>query len=1405
MADLETIGVKAIVEGAASYISDLNKMAAAEKSTAADAKSLETASKNAGKGLDAAGQAAGNAQKPLKSLDDQAAQTAKTMKQFDTAVTALSLGALAGFAGGAVYAVKQAASFEHQINILGAVSGASADQLGQVQTKAKELGADLTLPGTSASDAAGAMTELAKAGFTVEQAMNASKGVLQLSAAAQIDNARAAEIASNALNAFKLPAENAVHVSDLLAGAANASSAEIDQVADSLQQSAAVYASAGISIEDLTTAIAEMANAGIKGSDAGTSLKTMLLALESPSNKAKDAMEELGINIYDANGKMIPFKDIIGQVSGAVTGLTQQQRDQALATIFGSDAIRSANIVLAAGVKPFEDLAGAVNKQGAAADLANAQMQGLSGSWEGFKSQMQTVATDIGERALPVLTNLTTQAANLLGTFDNLPASTQNLIIMSGVLAALAGPAYNAIAKVVTVMLNLEKASNGTKVAIGAIGLGALAIGVDALLQKTTGAGLIDHVFGDVASIEAHAAAIGHLNAAILASGPTADKLALATQSVANAQSQLAAAGGEAIGSQNAFQNALLGSDNRIFGFDVGLSDGIDTLKEFKEQVAVGGEEMLKNGATVGQLKAVYDTLSPALQQVFDAHTHVTEAIELQKESVAGQTYQLAAMSGTAAELAGQLRATALGITSTADAEPQARDALAEWTDTVETAKDGTKEFQKAIDTLIHTFADTNPVVVALSAENAKLQERIDQIKGSTDSLSASQQAQVDSIQAQIDANNAAIQPMADNQKAMEGQQQAAQNLLGPDGYGALLNKLQDLKIPQEDQIALQGHLSDAYLSLATNDIPTAVSAFQDLAAHLDPKIWAVLGQSAGPALMDAIKTSYTGPDKDALIAATQALIDKATEDSKATATAGGQELGANIADGVAAGVQSRVANAMAAVKAMVYSLLGAGQTAAQSKSPSRLFADQLGEPITQGVMVGMLSAEPELLRTMTNVIEDVADEGDSAQRTILIPAVNNWGDDAIRTYQKKLSDLRTTLLNNLDSNTQMSDDEVKQMFATIIDTVNAAPLTPAFVSAIDSAVAAMVTSLAAGKGVANAQVADLIASILVQVANGSAQIQQATSKLAGSATGGGGGGGFNGSVPQGGFAEPGGPASQGPQAGTTYKYASDVPGSTNGELPGVPGFDWVWVPGVGYHLETKSYGESPQTSGAGLGHVEGKGAVDPYNHPGLVWDGSKWVTPQAYTGYASPLTYSQAVAASQYYIDPNTGKALPKDQYVWDPKTRTYVLKAGASSGSFAIGALNIPYDGDYRLHKDETVVPKNVSAQFLFRLLQNHGIGASRWASMLGTFESLEGGDRRGGNQITRAISYPETAELPRAYTSATSSAIMPSISLDLRGSTFSGSPEENAAAIDVKIRNSVAMMFGQDAFISGAKTTW
>lgn len=312
----------------------------------------------------------------------------------------------AGLAAAFTSTLRTAGEFQRALQILRAVTGATESQMSAAANVARELGRDIHLPNTSARDAAEAMTELAKAGFTAQQAMDAARGTLQLAAAAGISVSEAAKISSRQINAFALSADDAGRVADVLAAAANAASGEIPDMALAFSQASNVAKRSGLSIEDTAAALALFANNAILGSDAGTSLRVMLTRFIPVSARADTEMKRLGLSAFTSSGEMKPLRQIMQEYHDVLVRLTPRQRAQALQVIFGQDAQRAANLLLVEGVDAYDKLRGAVDRQGAAAELSRARNAGYLGALDAFKSSVETLQISLGEKLLPTFTDM---------------------------------------------------------------------------------------------------------------------------------------------------------------------------------------------------------------------------------------------------------------------------------------------------------------------------------------------------------------------------------------------------------------------------------------------------------------------------------------------------------------------------------------------------------------------------------------------------------------------------------------------------------------------------------------------------------------------------------------------------------------------------------------------------------------------------------------------------------------------------------------------------------------------------------------------------------------------------------------------------------------------------------------
>lgn len=315
---------------------------------------------------------------------------------------------------GMVAATVAATGFEKSISGIGAVAGATAEEMGQVSKLALQLGKDTSF---SASEAAAGIEELVKGGLTLEDIFaGGAKAALDLAAAGAVSVADAAEIAANAVGQFGLKGAELGHAADLIAGAANASSLSVTDFKFSLAAVGAVANTVGLTFDDTAVAIAEMGKAGIKSSDAGTSLKAMLLNLQPATKKASAEFRALGLitedgsnQFFDAAGNVKSLAEIQGVLQKATAGLTKQQKLASLEIIFGSDAIRAAAVLANEGAEGYDAMAAAMGKV-TAADVARERLNNLAGSIDQLTGSLATAAISVGLRFTPALKGLADDA-----------------------------------------------------------------------------------------------------------------------------------------------------------------------------------------------------------------------------------------------------------------------------------------------------------------------------------------------------------------------------------------------------------------------------------------------------------------------------------------------------------------------------------------------------------------------------------------------------------------------------------------------------------------------------------------------------------------------------------------------------------------------------------------------------------------------------------------------------------------------------------------------------------------------------------------------------------------------------------------------------------------------------------
>lgn len=341
-----------------------------------------------------------------------------------------------------VAAVKMAADFDQQMSTVQANTGATSAQMNQLRAAAIEAGASTVY---SATDSADAINDLGKAGLSTADILSGGlSGALNLAASDGMQVGEAAELMSTTLKQFNLEGSDAGKVADALAAGAGKAVGSAHDLGFALNQAGLMANSMGVSMTETVGTLSAFANAGMIGSDAGTSLKTMLQRLSNPTKEAQAQMDELGISAYDASGQFVGLENFAGQLKASLGGLTQEQRNAALSVIFGSDAVRAANVLYSEGSEGIAGWMKAVSESGYAAEQAAAKNNNLKGDLENLSGSMESLMISVGEGAQGPLRKMVQGLDTLVDAFAGLPSGVQQTLVVMASLAGVFGAVHKA-------------------------------------------------------------------------------------------------------------------------------------------------------------------------------------------------------------------------------------------------------------------------------------------------------------------------------------------------------------------------------------------------------------------------------------------------------------------------------------------------------------------------------------------------------------------------------------------------------------------------------------------------------------------------------------------------------------------------------------------------------------------------------------------------------------------------------------------------------------------------------------------------------------------------------------------------------------------------------------------------
>lgn len=376
----------------------------------------------------------------------------------------LSLKLTAPLTAMGVAITKTAMDFEAQMDRVGAIAGATGGEMEQLKKTAMELGASTS---KSASEVAIGMENMAAMGFEVNEIMAAMPGIISAAEASGADMAQTADVVASSLNIWGLKATEASKVADILAQTANQSAADITDMQYALKYAGPPAAALGVSLEELSASIGIMSDSGMKGEQAGTTLRSALLSLLDPSEQNSKLMNKMGIEITDAQGNFVGLANLVDNLTKSMEGQTETQKAATLASLVGKEAVSGMLSLMAAGPDTIDLLTTSLeNSAGASKEAADKMKDNLKGALEELGGAFETLSIQLGNLLMPTIRNVAERIQSLVEKFSELTPSTQKAILAIGAIAAAIGP--------VLVVTGLLVSSVGS--IAGALGTASLAV-----------------------------------------------------------------------------------------------------------------------------------------------------------------------------------------------------------------------------------------------------------------------------------------------------------------------------------------------------------------------------------------------------------------------------------------------------------------------------------------------------------------------------------------------------------------------------------------------------------------------------------------------------------------------------------------------------------------------------------------------------------------------------------------------------------------------------------------------------------------------------------------------------------------------------------------------------------------
>jgi len=864
-----------------------------------------------------------------------------------------------GLLGG--MAVRTTAEFDSSMSKVQAVSGATGGEFDLLRDKAREMGSKTKF---SASEAAEAMNYMAMAGWKTKDMLSGIDGIMNLAAASGEDLATTSDIVTDGLTALGYSAKDAGRMADVMAAASSNANTNVSMMGETFKYAAAVAGSMGYSMEDVALATGLMANAGIKGSQAGTALRSTISRMAAPTKQVSAAMKSIGVEMTNADGSARPFRDVMVDLRKGMANLTETEKTQIASTIAGKNAMSGFLSIINASDSDFNKLADAIdNSDGAALKMAETMQDNLGGQVTILKSQMQELAISVGDTLVPMAKKAVKAAQNLTNWFNNLSAGGKDAAVKIGLMAGAAGPLLLATG-------GMAKAFSGSVKAI-ASAKGAIAAMTVVEGEATVATKLLGAAQKAVPWVAA-AAGAALIAKAMVDTYKSTHEATLKVQEHAKArQEEIDAIKGEAKESDFYLQKL-----NEL----AGVEDKTNAQKELMQAYVD------KLNGSVKDLNLTYDAEKDKLNQTTQA---IRDKIQAQKEEAMAAAYQKNAKAALEEYVKQQMKAS--------DEQRNYNQLKERWNNLSDSEKQTNGQLQQSMQESKRRLDDYNNSMSTALIDATKWQNQAAKNSGAWKQLTADAKAAgiqipqsvkdginsgkyvipttVSELEALIKFDNAANRAVGDGKKTSDNlaqgmregtvtAQQAAQQLTnavkGETGKTPGQTKADGKKAGQSFN---QG------LSEQAGGAKTAGSKVKESA-----KSGASGGSLSGQGRsMGSTYGSGVSGQSGAAQKAGKALKDMA----KSGASGGSlRSIGRSLGDGLAAGLRAALGTVKSAANALVAEANRAAKAKAKIHSPSRLFRDEVGMPIAEGLAAGMQKGTPSIEAASKNMITAASNTG---------------------------------------------------------------------------------------------------------------------------------------------------------------------------------------------------------------------------------------------------------------------------------------------------------------------------------------------------------------------------------------------------------------------------------------------